>query len=137
MDDTIKLMKLASIGITEASMKEMLVEEDTAIVIDMADGMIIFSTKRVDEMFGYIQGELQGMNFTQLIPERFRERHKGHVEGFRKKSERRSMGDSTGLRLWGLRKDDSEFEIEIELIPRARYGHTFTFARITPKRKEK
>jgi len=48
-----------------------------------------------------------------LIPERFRQRHAGHVTNFFLKPAMRPIG--SGLDLFGLRKDGSEFPVDIGL----------------------
>ncbi len=61
------------------------------------------------------RGELAGQPIENLLPERFREHHPAHREGYNKHPRTRSMGG--GLNLFGLRKDGSEFPVDIMLRP--------------------
>jgi PAS domain S-box-containing protein len=84
-------------------------------------GRILFASLRAEEMFGYVEGRLQGRDFTCLIPERFRKQHEAHFREFGSNPKNRTMG--TGGQLYGLRSDGSEIPIEIGL-------HPTTFSRV-------
>jgi len=84
------------------------------IVVD-PHGHIAFINSRTEALFGYSRAELQGMPVELLVPERFRRRHAAERENFFTRFEKRPMG--TGLELYALRKDGSEFPVEIGLNP--------------------
>lgn len=65
--------------------------------------------------FGYTHDELVGQEIEILVPERYRGRHVHHRSGFFKEPTARNMG--AGRDLSGLRKDGTEFPIEIGLKP--------------------
>lgn len=100
-----------------------------AIVVEMETSIIVYSTPLADNIFGYIQGELQGKNLNDLIPERFREVHKTHVVGYSQQPEPRAMGER-GMQLVGKKRDGTEFPVEISLHPRAIGGKRFVVATI-------
>ena len=64
---------------------------------------------------GYLPEELIGKPHSVLIPERFRAPHAGYVAGYMNNPSSRMMGE--GLELAALRKDGSEFRVEISLSP--------------------
>ncbi len=83
------------------------------ILIVDRKGRILLANPRAEKLFGYDRDEFLVKRLEDLIPERFRHRHPKHRETFFKKPKSRSMG--LGLDLWGLRKDGSEFPVEISL----------------------
>src|SRR5262249_4034131 len=69
----------------------------------------------IETKFGYSRAELIGKTFEILVPERFRRSHVSLRELFTAMPESMPMG--AGRDLFGLRKDGSEFRIEIDLNP--------------------
>src|SRR5260370_165515 len=70
---------------------------------------------QAERVFGYTRSELLGQTVEMLVPERFRDRHPSLRGGFFGEPRMRPMG--VGRDLYGLRKDGSEFPVEIGLNP--------------------
>jgi len=86
-----------------------------AMVIVGRDGRITLVNSQVERLFGYERAELLGQPVEMLVPVRFRPHHPEHRSHFFSAPQPRSMGE--GLQLFGLRKDGSEFPVEISLSP--------------------
>lgn len=87
---------------------------DALMVVDQ-QGFIQMVNAQMEGMFGYTRDELFGETMEILLPHRFRRQHRTHVAGYMEKPRLRQMG--TGLELYGLRKDGTEFPVEISLNP--------------------
>jgi PAS domain S-box-containing protein len=87
---------------------------DAMVVVD-GDGRIVLVNAQAETLFGYTRQELLGNPVEILVPERLRERHPGHRQGYFARPVARAMGSQ--LALQGLKKDGSEFPVEISLSP--------------------
>jgi PAS domain S-box-containing protein len=93
--------------IVEAAPNGMLLVDET--------GTIMMVNASVLLQFGYERKELLGKSVEMLLPGPSRFEHRQHRAGFMKDPQARSMGG--GRELFGLRKDGSEFAVEIGLTP--------------------
>src|SRR3569623_1499262 len=87
----------------------------TAMVMINSAGSIIITNAETEKLFGYQRSELLGQLVEILIPMRFGAAHPGLRGQFFIAPEARRMGGNRDL--FGLRKDGSEFPIEIGLNP--------------------
>ena len=87
---------------------------DAMIVVDETGTMVLANTQAV-RLFGYSRAELLGQKVELLVPRRFGSSHPRHRDGYAEHSRVREMG--SGLELYALRKDGSEFPCEISLSP--------------------
>jgi PAS domain S-box-containing protein len=90
------------------------VAPDAILVVD-ASGAITYANARTREFFGYQPGELLGSNVDLLIPSRNRGGHSGNRATYAREPRVRHM--APGRQLTALRKDGSEFPVEISLSP--------------------
>lgn len=101
-------------AISPSLLKGMLAIASDAIVIINHTQTITFFNQGAQNIFGYASEEIIGKPLDLLIPERFVEIHRQHIARFSVQTESSRMMSQRG-RLWGRRKDGSEFPAEASI----------------------
>src|SRR5919109_382608 len=86
-----------------------------AMVITDQEGRILQVNAQTENLFGYSRQELLSLKVEDLIPDRFKAVHTAHRADYQAAPRRRGMG--IGMELYGLRRDGTEFPVEISLSP--------------------
>ncbi len=100
---------------SEAKYQGLLEAAPDAMVVVNQGGEIVLLNLQAEKQFGYRRDELVGQKVTTIIPEGFAERL--IADGTRTAAEALAQQIGTGIELYGLRKNGSEFPIEIMLSP--------------------
>jgi two-component system sensor kinase FixL len=87
----------------------------SAMIMVNTEGSITLVNTQTEAIFGYTRQELIGRHIETLVPERFRSHYMGYRQGYFADARARPMGAEREL--FGLRKDGSEFPVEISLNP--------------------
>lgn len=87
---------------------------DAVFVVDHT-GLIVRANAQAEKLFGYDRRDVIGLPVETLVPERFRSMHPKYRGEYAAQPHIRPMG--AGLDLYGLRKDGSEFPVDIMLGP--------------------
>jgi len=107
------------------------------ILVADSTGEILLANGFLLKQFGYdSEDELRGKKVEHLIPQRFRSGHTAHRDGYVMKAAPRPMG--LGIDLFAVRKDGTEFPVEISLSNYKRDDAVFVIAFVNDitRRKE-
>ncbi|HEU5289039.1 MAG TPA: PAS domain-containing sensor histidine kinase [Cyclobacteriaceae bacterium] len=99
--------------ITNEAYREIFQSMSEGIIMVGASGKIAIANPVAAQLFGYSPDELIGMGLESLLPERYRKGHMNLRAAFNSNPLPRRMG--AGRDLTALRKDGSEFPVEISL----------------------
>jgi PAS domain S-box-containing protein len=103
------------LGKAERKFRSLLEAAPDAMAVVNREGKIVLVNVQTERMFGYDRQELLGQPMQMLVPERFQEQNIERRVNFFLDPQTSPMG--AGLDLSGVRKDGSEFPIEISLSP--------------------
>ena len=109
-------------------------EAINALFLHATEGILVTNSKgeitrinpSAEKLFGYSRGELAGSKIEMLVPQRFTNKHEHNRTNYAHHPHARSMG--LGMELYGLKKDGSEFPVEISLSPYTHEAETFVVA---------
>lgn len=99
----------------EHKFQRLLESAPDAMVIVNEQNRIVLVNAQTERIFGYAREELLDQHLEMLIPARFQERHRAHMEGYFLEPALRPMGRN--IELWACRQDGSEFPVEVSLSP--------------------
>ena len=100
---------------SEARFRQVVESAPNAMVMINQAGLIEMVNAQAERVFGYDRAEMLGQPVEMLVPLRYRPNHPGLRGAFFDKPQSRPMG--AGRDLFGLKKDGSEFPVEIGLNP--------------------
>ncbi|MFZ0391396.1 MAG: SpoIIE family protein phosphatase [Calditrichia bacterium] len=98
---------------SESRFRSVVQTANDAIISSDKEGNIIFWNEYAERLFGYDRSEAIGKPLTLIMPEKHRQAHTEGLKRFLSTGETRLMGKVAELE--GLRKDGSEFPIELTI----------------------
>lgn len=108
---------------SEMRFRSLIHSSPNAIIITDSRGNILTWNQGAQAAFGYDETEMVGQPLTRIMPERYREAHILGIEKFLALGEARLVGKTAEFQ--GLRKDRTEFPLEITLSAWTAGGATF------------
>ncbi|HSY22872.1 MAG TPA: PAS domain S-box protein [Polyangiaceae bacterium] len=107
--------RLRAERVANAKFRTLLEAAPDAMVITSEDGTIVFANGQCEALFGYAGTDLIGRPFDLLVPERSRNMRFGQGAGHLRTNEVQRVGAESDVH--GLRKDGTEFPIEVNQSP--------------------
>ncbi|MDR3679426.1 MAG: PAS domain S-box protein [Flavipsychrobacter sp.] len=99
-----------------------------AMILVNKEGNIAFVNGQTEKLFNYNRNELIGREIEIIIPKRYHQNHPGFRNMFFNLPQARAMG--AGRELYALKKDGTEFPVEIGLNPLVTVDGTLVLAAI-------
>lgn len=113
-------------GSEEALFERLFTCSPDAILVAGHDGNILEANPRAEQLFGYSREELLQRTVDDLVPQHYRAVHPHHRQEYAAEPHVRPMGGEHNLS--ALRKDGSEFPVDIMLSPVRVDSHYVTLA---------
>jgi PAS domain S-box-containing protein len=107
--------ELARANDAEKRFRDLLESAPDAMIITNAAGCVMLVNRECERLFGYAREELIGEPVEMLVPHRFRAQHPTYRKAYVEQPRLREMG--ANLELTALRRDGTEFPVEISLSP--------------------
>jgi protein-histidine pros-kinase len=114
--------------VVESQFRDLLESTPDAIIMANQTGRIVLANSQAETLFGYERGEMLGLLVDVLLPSRYRGSHIAQRSGHFGETRTLSMGADPEL--YALRKDGSEFPVEISLSPLQTEGGTLVMSAI-------
>ena len=83
------------------------------IIVVNKEGMIVLANHFANKLFAYHDSSMAGEVLEKLIPQRYHHKHVGYREGYAQDPKARGMG--IGMTLSAIKKDGTEFPVEVSL----------------------
>ncbi|MCL4539658.1 MAG: PAS domain S-box protein [Bacteroidetes bacterium] len=106
---------LEDLQASEARFRGLLEGAPDAVIITDSRGRITFANVETERVFGFKVDQLIGEPLSVLVPKRFRQMHENLVGRFNLEPHSRSL--NSGMELYGLKSDGTEFPADIMLSP--------------------
>ncbi|MCT4783835.1 bifunctional diguanylate cyclase/phosphodiesterase, partial [Exiguobacterium himgiriensis] len=98
---------------SETKFQSVIESANDAIIVADADRKIVEWNHGAENLFGHLAQDVIGSSITLIIPERFRDAHEAGMKRYHATREANVIGRT--IELVGLRKDGSEFPLEMSL----------------------
>ncbi len=111
---------------SEDSFKALFLYATESILVIDYQGKIVLANPASEKLFGYAHDEIINQPIELLIPQKYTQKHIEYRNNYNKNPHARSMG--VGYDLYGKKKDNTEFFVEVSLSPFESSGKNFVIA---------